>query len=181
MIARPTALRLAVSVAVAAALAVGTTGCTLLAPTATKIQYDPADGVSVNLGDVLIRDAKVVPNADGSLVSLAFTAINDSGTATPLNVSYTTASGVEHGSVTLPTGITNFPGTAGELTVSDPADAALGSLYTVAFEAHGSDTVPAQLPVLDATGRPWLDGSVPTPLPTPVPLPSVVPSASPTP
>ncbi len=176
MIARPNALRLAASVAVAAALAVGTSGCTLLAPTATKIQYDPADGISVNLGKVLLRDAKVVPNADGSLVALAFTAINNSGAATSLNISVTTASGVEQGAVTLPIGITNFPGTAGALTVADPADATLGSLYTVIFQADGSDTTPAQLPVLDPTGRPWLDSAIPTPLPTPVPLPSVSPT-----
>ena len=48
--------RIASSVALAAALALGATGCGLIAPQGTTEQYAPSDGIDVSLEGVEIRN-----------------------------------------------------------------------------------------------------------------------------
>ncbi len=51
--------RLATASAIAAALLVGTTGCSFVSPVATQRAYQPADGININLGDIKVRNLRV--------------------------------------------------------------------------------------------------------------------------
>ena len=59
----------------------GTSGCTFIATQATLIQYDPSDGVGIDVGNVQVRNAVALINEDGKAVSLMVTLVN-SGTRT---------------------------------------------------------------------------------------------------
>lgn len=79
MITRTPVARAVASVVLAAALLVGTAGCTFISRQATLIQYDPGSGVGANIGDVQVRNAIGIINEDGSAISLLITLVN-SGT-----------------------------------------------------------------------------------------------------
>jgi hypothetical protein len=52
--------RVAASIALAAAVLVGTTGCTFWANIATREDYDPSDGVGTEVGELAIRNALLI-------------------------------------------------------------------------------------------------------------------------
>lgn len=58
------------------ALAVGLAGCQLTSPLTTQLAYDPADGVSVQLGEVTVRDLLVVAGAKGGPGTLSGFVVN---------------------------------------------------------------------------------------------------------
>lgn len=51
--------RIASATAIAAAILVGTTGCSFFSPVATQQAYQPADGININLGDIKVRNLRV--------------------------------------------------------------------------------------------------------------------------
>jgi hypothetical protein len=53
------------AVAIAAAVALGTTGCTFTSPVASRKIYDPSDGVNATVGKVMVRDFMYLTNAAG--------------------------------------------------------------------------------------------------------------------
>ena len=59
--------RVAASIVLALAVAVGTAGCGFIAPQATTKHYDASDGVSGNVGQIDVRNAFIV--TDGVLES----------------------------------------------------------------------------------------------------------------
>ncbi|GAB2519962.1 hypothetical protein [Paramicrobacterium agarici] len=69
--------RFAAIVVLAAAVALGTSGCGLLAPQATTIHYDASDGVSGSVGDVDVRNALIIAGEDGAVGHLVVTLINN--------------------------------------------------------------------------------------------------------
>ena len=75
------------SLALVAAVLVGTSGCTLISPQATLIPYAPADGVNAHTGDVAVRNALVVSDdgIDGNFLA-AF--VNESTDPVTLRVEY---------------------------------------------------------------------------------------------
>tara|TARA_R110002020_G_scaffold82795_4_gene205270 strand:+ start:537 stop:1007 length:471 start_codon:yes stop_codon:yes gene_type:complete len=75
------------SLALVAAVLVGTSGCTLISPQATLIPYAPADGVSAHTGDVAVRNALIVSDdgIDGNFLA-AF--VNESTDPVTLRVEY---------------------------------------------------------------------------------------------
>ena len=75
------------SLAVLAAVLVGTSGCALISPQATLIPYAPADGVSAHTGDVAVRNALVVSD-DGVEGNFLAAFVNESADAVTLRVSY---------------------------------------------------------------------------------------------
>jgi hypothetical protein len=52
--------RIAAAAALAVGLALGTAGCTFIAPQATLIKYNASDGVSLNVGKIQLRNAFVI-------------------------------------------------------------------------------------------------------------------------
>ena len=79
--------RLAVSVALAAALMLGTTGCTFSAPIATQKDYDPSDGVSTDVGELSIYNATLI-GADAETLNLVMTVLNSTTSTQRLSVQW---------------------------------------------------------------------------------------------
>ncbi len=166
-----TASRLVLGAAVAAAALLGTTGCSLIAPQATLIHYDPAEGVGTDLGSVAIRNAEAVANPDSGAVSVVFTAIS-SGTDSAVVYVSAGPSGVDDSTtVTVPAGKSVNVGAAGstQIQIGTPTDAAIGALYPVTFQAGGASSVQLSIPVLTDQGRDFLSPYVPTVAPTTLP------------
>ena len=63
--------RLVASVALAGALLLGTTGCTLGAVTGTLVHYQPSDGVAANVGDVKVRNLIGLSAGEKSMLAKA--------------------------------------------------------------------------------------------------------------
>lgn len=80
--------RAAASVVLAAALLVGTAGCTFFATQATLIQYDPGNGVGATVGDVKVRNAIALISDDGKSVSLLVTLINSGQQSASVSLQY---------------------------------------------------------------------------------------------
>lgn len=155
------AARLALGAAVAVAALVGTTGCSLIAPQATLIRYDPAEGVGADLGQVSIRSAEAVANPDSGAISVVFTAINPTSDTVTVNVSLGKSGADGKKSVSIRPGKSVQVGTDSKIVVDDPTDAPVGSLYPVAFQAGDADSVQVGIPVLTDSGRPFLTPFVP--------------------
>jgi hypothetical protein len=88
VIARSAAARAAASVVLAGALLVGTTGCTFVSTQATLIQYDPSDGVGIDVGSVQVRNAIALINEDGRAASLMITLVNSGSRTANVNLQY---------------------------------------------------------------------------------------------
>lgn len=91
MISRSRAARAAASVLLAGAIAVGTTGCVFITPTATLNYYDPSDGVGATIGDVRVLNMLGVINEDGHAINLVSTVYNG-GKITNLTIQVNTES-----------------------------------------------------------------------------------------
>ncbi len=183
MIPSKIATRLVLGAAVAVAALVGTTGCALIAPQATLIHYDPAEGVGTDLGQLAIRSAEAVANPDTGAISIVFTAINPTSDTITVNVS-AGESGVDGAStVSVSAGKTVVVGAdTAQLVIDKPTDGAIGSLYPVTFQAGTADSVQLGIPVMTDNGRPFLTPFVPQPTPSTTPAAGIpTPSDTPTP
>jgi len=166
VIARSLGRRLAASAAVVAAVALTVSACTFITPQATRMQYDPADGVGANLGDIVVRDVIAVTDEDAEVINLAFTAVNRGTQRAQLNMSFRTADGVVKEAIGIPAGGSVRVGGADtnvEILIEDPEGATLGGLYEVYFQAGAAEGVPLLVPVLDDEARPYLTPLMPTP------------------
>jgi len=145
--------RVASSVILAGALLLGTTGCTFFADQATRIEYNPSDGVLVKLGDVRVLNA-IALTADGRDVSLLFTASNSSTEDVALHVQVDVDGEKVDRSIRVPAGGTTSIGSRGDssLLFTD-VNVQLGSVMPVYFQWGTSEGEQALLPILDgATG-----------------------------
>lgn len=142
-------LRRLAPVALAAAVVLGTTGCSMISPQATTIPYSPADGVSVPAsGPLKVRNALLVSNDAGSQANLLAAVVNDSADAETLIV------GVDgstqrvrvpaHSAVSL-----GFEGTDPLLFTG--LDTRPGADVEVSFQSGDGETVVQSIPVLDGT------------------------------
>jgi len=175
-----TAARLALGAAVALAALLGTTGCSFIAPQATLIHYDPAEGVGTDLGKVAIRSAEAVANPETGAINVIFTAINATSDTATVSIAVG-ESGVDgQHTLTIPAGKTVIVGqdTSG-IVVDKPTGATIGGLYQVTFQAGAADSTVLSVPVLTDEGRAFLTPFVPTPAPSAAPSES--PSATPAP
>ena len=174
------ATRLALGAAVATAAVLATAGCAFIAPQATLIHYDPADGVGGDAGTVAIRNAEAVANPDTGAISIVFTAINTASDAATVTISAGPSGKDSAKTLSLPAGGTATIGDdTAMLVVEKPTDAAIGGLYPVTFQSGSADSLVLQVPVLTDEGRPFLSQFVPTPAPTPsdTPTPTATPTA----
>ncbi|MET0813224.1 MAG: DNA modification methylase [Microbacterium sp.] len=80
--------RLIASIAVGAAVLLGTSGCTFMTPQSTGIQYSAAEGVNVYAsGPLQVRNAFIVANEDGSEGNFVAAIVNDTDERHTLTVS----------------------------------------------------------------------------------------------
>ena len=147
-------IRIASTVAVAAAIALGATGCSLIAPQATLTPYAPSDGVNVNVGDIDVRNIMLVADKSGENFNVVFGAVNRTGDPQDLQITF---SGTEQqratADFTVPTGNTLFGDPEGEETpvLVTIDNLKVGSTIEAYFQMPGSPEVPYEVPVLDGT------------------------------
>jgi hypothetical protein len=84
--------RRAASIALAAALLIGTAGCTLTAVQGTQVPYQPSDGTAATIGDIDLRNVLGLSD-DGKSVALLLTVINNGSSEETINLQYETAEG----------------------------------------------------------------------------------------
>ena len=75
---RTTALRRVPLAGLEAAAALCHSACQITSPVTTDMPYDPADGVSVDVGDVAVRDLLVVSEGDGAPGVVSGLVVNNS-------------------------------------------------------------------------------------------------------
>lgn len=145
--------RLVSALALAATVAVGTAGCAFVTPQATSYQYAPSDGVSVNAGDVLVRNALFIVNNDGSIFNLTMTTVNETESAKSLTVTLAIGGERVTQDVAVPPRLTQFgnPEKGQETITFENLDARAGETIKVFFEADYSGEVEQYVPVLDGT------------------------------
>lgn len=147
-------LRIASSLAVVAVVAVGATGCSLIAPQGTLEPYSPSDGVDVNVGDVELRNVLLVADENGENFNVVFTGVNSTGSDAQVQVSFSDASdNVSEATIDLPSGTTAYGNPEGdEQPVVLAVDgAAPGQTVDAYFVAGTSKEVAHHVPVLDGT------------------------------
>jgi len=153
------------SVALGAAVLLGTTGCSMLAPQATQIQYAPSDGIEVfGTGELHIRNVLIVANEEGTEGNLIAAIVND--TAEPQTLSIDVDNGTVTDTIRVPANTTVSLGTAEtEPLLLEGIDAMPGSLLPIYF-ASGEEGSLADVPVLDNTLE-YLRDLAPSPSATP--------------
>lgn len=142
--------RLAATIALAAAVMLGASGCTFAAEIATEKEYDPSDGVGTTVGDLAIRNALLIGD-DVESLNLVFTVANTSEETQRLTIQWEAGGTRESEVVSLPPQVlTSFGGPEDDTAVTvTGADTTLGSLFPVFFtygDAEGSEIL---VPVLD--------------------------------
>ncbi|PZU27694.1 MAG: DNA modification methylase [Microbacterium sp.] len=144
--------------ALAVALLVGMTGCSMVSPQATTIGYSAADGVNIpDSGPLKVRNALFVADESGKNANFLAAIVNDTDSAATLGV---TAGGTEK-TVRVPARSTVSLGFDGaEPLLFEGLDAAPGVDLDVTFRSGDGDTIVYSVPVLDGT-LPYLEEFVP--------------------
>ncbi|QZY53008.1 DNA modification methylase [Leucobacter tenebrionis] len=157
-------IRIASSVALAAALALGATGCSLIAPQGTLEPYAPSDGRDVSTEHVDVRNIMLVADETGENFNVVFSAVNRSGSDQQLTINFVgEGSASASAEFDVPEGNTRFGNPEGEQTpvlVALPG-VEVGSTVTAYFQVAGTPEVEYEIPVLDGTLAEYRDYVLP--------------------
>ncbi|GAB2694809.1 hypothetical protein [Thalassiella azotivora] len=169
-IARP------VTLAAAALVALGLSGCSLTSQQTTQLQYTPSDGSQLDLQDgVGLRNAILVSEGRGEPATLVATVVNDG----PEDVTVLIEGGGLAGDVEVPAYGTTRIGPDQDTTLRvDSLDVWPGELVTLAIATPGAADE-LDVPVLDGTLE-ELGDYLPTPEPTLEPTPTAGATSAPT-
>jgi hypothetical protein len=149
--------RLIATVALGAVVALGTTGCGMLVPQGTTVQYSPADGMSVPVtsGPIQVRNVLIVATEDGSEGNLVAALVNptDASHVRSMEVGEgATSSAIE---VRVPARGTISLGGSGQDGVDpiliESLDARPGSTIPVYFQSGDGEGARVDIPVLDGS------------------------------
>ncbi len=147
-------IRIASTIAIAAALTLGATGCSLIAPQGTLEPYAPSDGVEVSIGGVDVRNIMLIADESGENFNVVFGAINLTEQPADIAISFMgEGSQKARAEFTIPTGNTLFGDPEGEETpvlVTIPGLKA-GQTVEAYFQKPGEDEIKHNIPVLDGT------------------------------
>lgn len=129
--------------------------CQLASPMTTDEPYDPADGVSVDLGEVQVRDLLVVSEGNGSSGAVSGLVVNRG--SEPVTVQLTTqADGPLEPPVEVgPSQTARLDGKGGDggAAVQLPAvEGAPGGTLAIQVGVQGGDATQVTVPVLEPTG-----------------------------
>jgi hypothetical protein len=147
--------RLAASAALALGLALGASGCSMLTYQATTEKYDASDGVSVDIGELDLRNVLVVSD-DGEDGNLIMTVVNNGDDDVELGVQFGEGGG-DTQTIEIEAGNTVAFGvdTAESEDVLEPLllegiDTPPGGLLSMYFQYGDAEGIEKQVPVLDA-------------------------------
>lgn len=142
-------VRVIVAAAIAAGVALGTSGCNLIQPQATTKEYAASDGINLNVGDVALRNVVIISN-NGQTGNLVMGAVN---TATPaaMHIEYKSAGKVADGHVVVPfsTQPTLYGTANNSKVILTGIGTVPGSMLEVKFTV-GSKTTTTLVPVLNS-------------------------------
>lgn len=148
--------RIASSIALAAAVALGATSCGLLVPQNTTQTYAPSDGIDVNVGGLMVRNLMLIADESGENFNVVFTGVNEAENSGLLRITFVSADGATEASADflLEQGLTVFGDPNGEVApvlVTIPG-AKAGGTVTAYFEGSGgNEEISLQVPVLDGS------------------------------
>ena len=176
--------RLVASVALAGALLLGTSGCTLFATTGTLVHYQPSDGVAANVGDVKVRNLLGLSD-NGEDVALVMSIINAGTTTATVDFQYEDANGDKQtlSVVVKPNSSVHVGGGDDEKeAILRDAGATVGGTIPIYVQYGDNQGQQVQVPVLDGKTAAYTD-LLPSPLPsvTATPTPTATPTESATP
>lgn len=146
--------RVAASVVLALAVALGTAGCNLVAPQATTKHYDASDGVSGNVGQIDVRNAVIITDGMGGTVgNLVVTFVNNDTKSHRVAIS-SGAGGSAVSEVTVEPGQVKLVGTKPDTASNSNVfllnfTAIPGSIYPLYFQYGDQTGLKLQVPVLD--------------------------------
>ncbi|SOC88985.1 hypothetical protein SAMN05660766_2703 [Curtobacterium sp. 314Chir4.1] len=170
--------RVLVSVAVAATIALGATGCEFMSPAQTTEIKQITDGVNVSTGKIDVRNALLISD-DGEGARFIGTLVNNDETD---DITVSVEIGGDTETVEVPaSGHVDLANDAKHDTLDfDGADAKPGALVKVYFSYSGAEGVSASVPVLTSsqeeyatlapTATPTAEVTLPTATPTDVPI-----------
>ncbi|WP_308187553.1 DNA modification methylase [Microbacterium allomyrinae] len=144
--------RLVASLAIGAALVVGTTGCSMISPQATTIGYAAAEGVNVpdESGPLEVRNAQIVANEDGSEGNFVAAVINRTDESHTLTIELGEGSSVIPLTLRVPAGATISLGADGEEPLLvEGLDTPPGADIVGFFQSGDGTGVLVSVPVLD--------------------------------
>lgn len=171
--------RLVSSLVLAAAIALGASGCSLFAHQATTQPYAPSDGIDLTVAGVDVRNLMLIAAEDGETFNVVFTAVNRAESAQNLRISFVDASGAASGQADfiVQPGAQQFgdpdsyaaegDANGGPQLVAIP-DVTAGQTVTAYVQIAGGQDVKREVPVLDGTLEEYQRFVVPGPtlLPT---------------
>lgn len=142
-------VRVIVAAALAAGVALGTTGCNVIQPQATTKVYAASDGINLNVGDVALRNVLIISD-NGQAGNLVMGAVN-TGTPVALHIEYKSGGKVADGHVVVP--FSNQPTLFGTSNNSKVILTGIGtqpgSMLEVKFSV-GSKSTTTLVPVLNS-------------------------------
>jgi hypothetical protein len=166
--------RHAASIALAALLVLGTSGCTLAAVQGAQV-YEPSDGTSADIGDLKLRNVIGLTD-NGDDISLLMTIVNSSDEDANVTFQYEDADGewpsiligvAAHSSVHVGSGDADV--------VLRNVGAVVGGIITVLVQYGDEPDKQLQVPTLDGSIESYADlipGPAPTPTETATPEPT---------
>lgn len=141
--------RWAMTTALAAALMVGTTGCTFDAEIATNIPYEPSDGTGTTVGDIAVRNALLITD-DGESLNLVVSLVNRGETDRAVTVQWEGGSGRESERILVDgNDTTQLGGPEQRQIVIEGVEVTPGALYPVFFQYGDEPGSELLVPVLD--------------------------------
>ncbi|KAA9085357.1 DNA modification methylase [Microbacterium radiodurans] len=151
-------LRIVASIAVGAALTLGATGCSMISPQATTIDYSASDGVNVPpSGPLAIRNAMVITDESGTAGNFLASIVNDTDEAQTLVLGVAGASET----VRVPARQQLLLGVDGnEPILFEDLDTTAGATLPMSFQSGDGEGVRIDVPVLDG-GLPYYTEYVP--------------------
>ena len=146
--------RIVSSLALAAAVALGASGCGLIAPQGTLEPYAPSDGIDVNLEGVDVRNLLLVADEEGESFNVVFAGVNKGESPALLRMTFVADEGQFEASADflLEPGLTSFGNPEGEIAptlVTIPGLMA-GAMVKTYIEVGASEEQ-RWVPVLDGT------------------------------
>ncbi|GAA4486582.1 DNA modification methylase [Microbacterium panaciterrae] len=170
--------RLAASIALSALIIVGATGCSMISPQATTIDYAASDGANVpKSGPIEVRNAFVVVDKAGTTGNLVAGLVNTTSSAATIHITIGEGAGQ---SVRVPAQkAVSLGGDAEQPLRFEGIDAKAGTTVKVYFQSGDAQGITYDIPVLDGTLH-YYSTLVPTAQPTPTKTP-VAPAVEPTP
>ena len=145
--------RIASSIALAAAIVLGASGCGLVAPQATLDPYAPSDGVQASVQGVDVRNILLIAAEDGEHFNVVFTGVNTGNSA----VTVTFAFGADSSSASttaefrLAPGLQEFgdPEKENDVVLVSLPGVAPGDTVATYMQVSGADDQFMNVPVLD--------------------------------